>query len=391
MDLKVIQDNILKLGADGWLFCDIGNRDKIAYEILGIENKMTTRRWFYLIPSIGTPIKLVHRIEQYKLDNLPGEKRLYTSWVELHNELRSLLSNTKNLFMQYSPLNNLPLVSFVDAGTIELINSFGAKVLSSADIVQICKSKLDEVRIKMHALAGEKIQRIKDDAFALVKDSILKNAEITEYDVQQFILQEFKKEGITCEDEFPIVAVNEHAANPHFCPEKENSYIIRKSDRLLIDIWGKIDSPMGVYYDITWCGHVGTNPSEEYLKIFNIVKEAREVAKNFINENVKKNKQIYGWEVDKACRDYIAKMGYGDYFIHRTGHSIDSDVHGSGVNLDNLETKDDRMIISGSCFSIEPGIYKDDIGVRSEIDVLVNEDSILVFGEEQQELITMDL
>jgi len=382
---RAIQDN----EGDGWLFFDIHHRDTIAYQILGLDlERFTTRRWYYFIPKKGMPMKLVHRVEQGRLDTLPGNTVVYVGWKELHEQLKSLLDGSRRIFMQYSPMNNIPMVSCVDAGTVELIRSFGKDVLSSAELVQFFEARLDDAGAASHRAAGMKVQRIKDDAFQLIIRSIKANRRITEYDVQQFILAEFDRENLTCDGSPPMVGVNQHAADPHFEVSPTGSSIIKEDDRVLIDLWARENLPQGIYYDITWCGFMGRKPDEEYRHLFEIVATARSRTKQFIAQRIAGRQPVYGWEADDACRNYIAERGYGDFFLHRTGHSIHRSVHGNGANLDNLETKDERQIIWGSCFSIEPGIYKDGVGVRSEIDVLVDgQGNVSVVGPEQDKLI----
>lgn len=389
MNLDKIQRDILHFGGDGWLFCDIENRDKIAYRILNIDsNILTTRRWFYFIPMNGEPVKIVHKIEKMRLDSLPGRTLTYVRWQELHNLISKILVGHNRIFMQYSPLNNLPLISFVDAGTVDLVRSFGIEVVSSADLIQIYEARLDEEQISLHVDAGHKVQKIKNQAFNFIGDSVKKGVPITEFDVQSYILQQFEIESLTCEGLNPIVAVNEHAADPHFEPTVNNSFTIKYGDRILIDLWAKIDTPKGIYYDITWCGYVGDRVSKEYIRLFQIAVEARNKAKQFILDSFNAGKIIYGWEVDDVVRNIMKHNKLEDFIIHRTGHSIHTSVHGNGANLDNLETKDDRRIIAGTCFSIEPGIYKEGIGVRSEINVLVdNLGDVRIVGEEQEHLI----
>ncbi|MGA2067059.1 MAG: M24 family metallopeptidase [Thermoguttaceae bacterium] len=382
---RAIQDN----EGDGWLFFDIHHRDTIAYQILGLDlERFTTRRWYYFIPKKGMPMKLVHRVEQGRLDTLPGNTVVYVGWKELHEQLKSLLDGSRRIFMQYSPMNNIPMVSCVDAGTVELIRSFGKDVLSSAELVQFFEARLDDAGAASHRAAGMKVQRIKDDAFQLIIRSIKANRRITEYDVQQFILAEFDRENLTCDGSPPMVGVNQHAADPHFEVSPTGSSVIKEDDRVLIDLWARENLPQGIYYDITWCGFMGRKPDEEYRHLFEIVATARSRTKQFIAQRIAGRQPVYGWEADDACRNYIAERGYGDFFLHRTGHSIHRSVHGNGANLDNLETKDERQIIWGSCFSIEPGIYKDGVGVRSEIDVLVDgQGNVSVVGPEQDKLI----
>jgi len=392
MDLATIQQKIRESDADGWLFYDVHHRDPIAYRVLGLDiSKMTTRRWYYFIPATGTPQKLVHRIESGRLAPLPGQTRSYVSWRELHDGLRAMLGYSRSVLMQYSPLCALPVVSMVDAGTVELVRSFGKEVLSSADLVQFFQARLTEEEIALHASAGRKVQRIKDDAFRRIFDALAAGQAISEHDVQQFILGEFEKEHLTCDGNPPIVAVNEHAADPHFDLTAATSVAIRPNQRLLIDLWARENVPEGIYYDITWCGYTGSRPEPEYRELFGIVVRARDVVREFIAARLRSGQKLCGWEADDACRQVIAQAGYGEYFIHRTGHSIHGTVHGNGVNLDNLETRDERQIGPGACFSIEPGIYKGPVGVRTEIDVVIDHrGQVVVFGDQQRELILAD-
>lgn len=392
MNVNDIQRAIRDNNGDGWLFFDIHHRDILAYRILGLDlERMTTRRWYYFIPRDGTPTKLVHRVEQGRIGTLPGNTVMYIGWRELHEKLRGLLDGSQRVFMQYSPMSNIPMVSCVDAGTVELVRSFGKEVLSSAELVQSFEAGVDEVGAALHRAAGAKVQRIKDDAFRLIVQSIKTSRRITEYDVQQFILAEFNKEHLTCDGSPPMVGVNEHAADPHFEVSATDSSAIRENDRLLIDLWARENVPEGIYYDITWCGFMGKKPPDEYQRRFDIVVKARDLTKQFIADRIASRQPVYGWEADDVCRRYITDQGYGDFFLHRTGHSIHRSMHGNGANLDNLETKDERRIIWGSCFSIEPGIYKEGLGVRSEIDMLVdNQGNVSVIGPEQSRLIVLE-
>jgi Xaa-Pro aminopeptidase len=324
---------------------------------------------------------------------LPGDTVIYVGWKELHEKLRRLLDGRRRVFMQYSPMNNIPMVSCVDAGTVELIRSFGNEVLSSAELVQFFEARVDDAAARSHRSAGAKIQRIKDDAFELIKKSLNANRRVTEYDVQRFILDEFDREHLTCDGSPPMVGVNEHAADPHFEVSPHDSTPIRSNDRVLIDLWARENSPEAIYYDITWCGYMGKQPDAEYQKVFDIVVAARNATRRFIAERIAAGRAVHGWEADDVCRNHVAQHGYGDFFVHRTGHSIHKEVHGNGANLDNLETKDERRLIPGSCFSIEPGIYmyEKGIGVRTEIDVLLDDrGNVEVFGPEQEKLILLE-
>ncbi len=386
----MIQKEIRKQGMDGWLFYDFHNRDAMAYRILNLEfNKFTSRRWYYFIPAEGEPQKLVSAVEPTKLDSLPGKKAIYRSWDDQHHLTKELLKGFSKIAMQYSPNNNIPYVSMVDAGTVELIRSFGAEIISSANLVQIFEAVIDEKGYQAHLQAGVKVQKIKDEAFDLIRKKIKTNEPISEYEVQQFIIKRFSDEGLTDDGDHPIVGVNDHPADPHFEPTVQNSYNIKKGDTLLIDLWARIDHEDGIYYDITWCAFIGDNPPAKYQEIFKVVRNARNAARDFIRGKFAKGEKCYGFEVDDVCRGVIKKAGYGDYFVHRTGHSIGHEVHGNGVNIDNFETKDERELVPGICFSIEPGIYlSGEMAARSEINVFVTKErEVVVAGKEQEELI----
>jgi len=392
MDLDRIRKAIKEKNIDGWLFYDFHHRDLMAYQILSLDStKFTTRRWFYYIPADGEPVRIVSAVEAKKLDSLPGSKEVYRSWQDLHRILKDTLADTVKVAMQYSPENNIPYVSVVDAGTVELIRSFGITVVSSADLVQTFEAVIDQAGYHAHLEAGEKVQKIKDEAFELVRKKVSEGEPITEYEVQQYIVKRFEEEGLTDDGDHPIVGVNDHPADPHFEPTEENTYTIKKGDTLLIDLWAKKNDETGIYYDITWCGYVGENPPEKYVEIFNTVRDARNAARDFIRERFAKNEPCYGYEVDDVCRKVVEDAGYGQYFVHRTGHSIGREVHGNGVHIDNLETKDERQLVPGICFSIEPGIYlPGEMAVRSEINVFITESrEVVVAGDEQEELILL--
>ena len=389
MDVKVIQKAVRDAGFDGWLFCDFHNRDAIAYRILGLDfEKFTSRRWFYLVPASGDPVRLVSRVEPSRLDALPGEKRFYLSWRDLAEELEKLVHG-RFVAMQYSPDDAIPYVSLVDAGMLDLVRGAGARVGSSADLVQIFEAIIDDGGYESHVEAGRLIHAIKDEAFALIRDSIDNGREITEYDVQRFIIRRFGEDGLDCMGEFPIVGVNGHPSDPHFEPTPANTVAIRQGDTVLIDLWAKLARPGAIFYDITWVGFVGTTPPEEYVRIFQCVRDARKAAVEFVRERFARHQQCFGYEVDDACRSVIQAAGYGEYFIHRTGHSIGVNVHGNGVNIDNLETRDLRRLVPGICFSVEPGIdLAGRMAVRSEIDVFIKKDgTVEVSGPQQEELI----
>jgi Xaa-Pro dipeptidase len=395
MDVKQIQKALRDAKVDGWLFYDFHNRDPIAYKVLGLDfGKFTSRRWFYFIPASGEPVRMVSKVEPAKLDALPGEKRYYLSWTELRETLRSILgSKPRTIAMQYSPMNAIPYVSTVDAGTAELVGSLGHSMVSSADLVQRFEAVLDEKAFESHVEASALIYRIKDEAFQLIETKLKNGSTVTEFDVQQFIVRRFDECGLDCMNEFPIVGVNDHPANPHFEPTKINAYTIKKGDTILIDLWAKMKKTGSVFADITWCGFAGDRPSEKYRRIFDAVRDARNAALAFVRERFSTGRPCQGWEVDEACREVVIRSGFGDFFIHRTGHSIGENVHGNGVHMDNLETRDERGLIPGICFSIEPGIYlQDEMAVRTEIDVFITpEGKVTVQGEPQEKLVLLSV
>ena len=387
-----IQAELAKAGIDGWLFFDFHNRDPISYRILGLEfGKFTSRRWFYLVPKSGQPVKLVSAVEAGKLDALPGEKRVYRSWRELLDHLRGMLDGLSTVAMQYSPRGDVPYVSIVDAGTVELVRAAGVEVVSSAPLVQVFEAVLTPEQLESHVKAGEKIHRIKDEAFALVSQKVRGGHVITPYDVQQFIVRRFEEEGLTCQGEYPIVGTNEQPADPHFEPTPENARPIKLGDTLLVDLWAKLKEPNAVFYDITWCAFVGENPPAKYSEIFRLACQARDAALALVQERFAQGQPLAGYEVDDAARQVIEKAGYGPYFVHRTGHNIGTEVHGNGANLDNLETRDNRLLVPGLCFSIEPGIYlPGEMAVRTEINVFITHDGKpQVYGPIQKELVLL--
>ena len=390
MSIENIQKLLIEKELDGWLFYDFHNRDIIAYRILGLDHtKLTSRRWYYYIPAKGEPTKLVSAVEKTKLDTLPGNKKVYKNWEQQYAFINDTLGTPKKIAMQYSPKNNILYISLVDAGTMEIIKGFGHTIVSSADLVQAFEAIIDEAGFKLHLNAGKKIDIIRAEAFKEIRRCINNNIKLTEYELQQFIVKKFDENNLTCDNHFPIVGVNEHPADPHFEPTPENSYVIKEGDMVLIDLWAKEKVDKGIYYDITWCGYVGNNPPEKYVKIFNIVKEARDSAVEFVQNKFNKNEPCFGWEVDNVARGVIKKAGFGEYFVHRTGHSIGEEVHGNGVNIDNFETKDTRQLVPGICFSIEPGIYlENEMAVRLELNMFITFDNkAIVTGEKQTELV----
>jgi Xaa-Pro aminopeptidase len=391
MDLSTIQKALSEAGVDGWLFCDFHHRDQMAYKILGLDSdSLTSRRWFYFLPTEGQPVKLSHKVEPRKLDSLPGDQQLYLAYTELHEKLAAAVRGKKTIAMQYSPMNNIPYVSVVDAGTIELVRSFGVEIVSSADLVQQFDAVTGEDGYRSHCETGTKVHAIKDEAFKGMDDALRKGQQITEYDVREFILSRFEQEGLTADGSIPIVGFNDHPADPHFEPTKEIAHTLHHGDTILLDLWARRQDPPGVYYDITWCGFAGQEVPMMYGEIWGVVTKARDAGLDFVRRHFDDGRPCHGWEVDDAVRTVVKEAGFGEHFLHRTGHSIGvSDVHGNGANLDNLETKDERLLVPGTCFSIEPGIYLEGrMAVRTEIDVYITpQGQVEVFGPIQKDLL----
>ena len=377
-------------GIDAWLFFDFHNREPIAYRVLGIPMKFCSRRWFYVVHASGRLVKVVSAVESTKIDNLPGEKIVYRSWRRMHEALKEALGDAETVAMQYSPEGAIPYVSTVDAGTVEVIRSLGLNVVSSANLVQQFDAVLTPEQYEDHLKAAAACYEVKDLAFSFIDQAIKNDKKITEYDVAHFILDEFERRGMTTDDEVPIVGVDGHPADPHFEPTPENALPIVRGSKVLIDLWARFKHEDAIYGDITWCGYVGNNPPEKYVEIFDVVVRARDAGVAFIQQRLKESKKVAGWEVDDVVRKVVEDAGYGEYFVHRTGHNIHHAVHGNGANIDNLETKDERLLVDGLCFSIEPGIYLPDLmAVRTEIDVCIRDGKAIVSGPMQKELILL--
>jgi Xaa-Pro dipeptidase len=389
MRLAEIQAALREEGLDGWLFFDHHRRDPLAYRVLQFTpGTAVTRRWYYLIPAQGEPRGLSHRIEAETLKTLPGAQTLYAGWQDMVEGLRQMLSGTRRVAMQYSPQCAVPYVSMVDAGTVELVRELGVEVVSSADLIQYFESRWTTGQLEAHVEAGRRVDRIRAEAFRRVSARLTAREPVTEWEMQQFILTRFREEGLFT-DHGPDVAVNANASNPHYEPKQDACSEIRAGDLVLMDMWAKLDRPDGVYYDITWVGYCGAHPPAAIEKVFGVVKEARDKAIRCVSDAVAAGRLVRGFEVDEAARAHIREAGYGDFFFHRTGHSIGTEVHGTGANMDNLETHDRRKIIPWTCFSIEPGIYLPEFGIRSEVDVFVDERSARVTGEMQERILTL--
>ena len=382
---KVLRDEKL----DGWLFFDHHQRDPLAYRILKLNPSRTvTRRWYYLIPAQGEPRGLVHAIESGVLAGLPGKIQIYSSWAAQVDGLKSLLAGCRRVAMQYSPNCAIPYVSLVDAGTLELVRGTGVEVVTSANLVQLFEARWTAEQLEMHLEAGRRVDRIRAEAFQTIGTALKANRTINEWQVNRFIREGFEKSGMVT-DHGPIVGVNANMSNPHYEPGPEGSREIRKGDAVLIDMWAKLDRPAAVFYDITWTGYCGANPQSAIQNVFQIVRDARDRAVERVQAAVRNKEGIHGFDVDDAARGYIKEKGFADYFVHRTGHSIGEEVHGTGANMDNLETHDERKIIPGTCFSIEPGVYLPEFGIRSEVNVYVSANEARVTGESQQKLVAI--
>jgi Xaa-Pro aminopeptidase len=385
--LEQIQEQLGRQELDGWLFFDHHHRDPLAYRVLGFEpSQHVTRRWYCLIPAQGAPKKLVHRIESKMLDEVAGETRVYSSWGEQTSELAGLLTGCKRVAMQYSPQCAIPYVSMVDAGTVELIRSMGVEVVTSAELIQFFEARLDQAGLDSHLAAGRLVDQVRAEAFEFIGEHLRAGRAFCEWDVAEFVRGRFEAEGLYTESG-PIVAVNAHAADPHYEPQASGSSPIRAGDLVLLDMWAKLKSPGAVYYDITWTGYCGETVPDEIKRVFEVVRDARDAAIKRVEDAFAKGATLRGYEVDDAARNAIRAAGFGDKFVHRTGHSIAVEVHGNGANMDNLETHDTRVVIPWSCFSIEPGVYLDRFGIRSEINIFIDDKGPRVTGQIQREML----
>ncbi|MEG9430690.1 M24 family metallopeptidase [Terriglobus sp. ADX1] len=391
MDVVKVQEALKQAGVDGWLFYDHHVRDPLAYRILGLDPSMhITRRWFYFIPAKGEPRKLNHRIEAGKLDTLPGERVLYSTWQEMESALEQMLKGSTRIAMQYSPRNAVMYVAMVDAGTIEVLNGMGKEIVSSANLVSRFEAVLTEHQVETHYIAQRKIDRILEDAWREI-GSRVRGAGTDEFAMVEFLQAELAKEGLVWEHG-PNVSVGPNAADSHYEPVAGKSSSIERGSFVLIDIWGKLkDDPSAVWYDITWTGVVDRDPTELEGRVFRTVVEARDAAIRLVEQRFAAEKPVAGWEPDAAARQVIVNAGFGQWFTHRTGHNIGTELHGAGAHLDNFETHDERLILPMTCFSVEPGIYlppgPECFGVRSEIDMLTKPGSAVVTGKIQRELV----
>ena len=378
--ISEVQEQLRKTNIDGWLLYDFQGLNPIAKKLLGLTGHLLTRRWYYWVPKQGPPAILCHRIEQHSFSALTGRPYIFKSWAEMHEGLQVILQGHETVAMEYSPQCSIPYVSRIDAGTVETIKDLGKKVVSSANLVQYFEARWSDEQFQMHQEASRLLLQILFDGFREVSHAIKRGRNITEFTVQQDLLDKYRQHSLISFSP-PIVGVNENSGNPHYEPKKEASRSIKSGDLLLIDLWAKLQKANAVYADYTWVGYAGEMIPENYLRIWELVKGARDAALNFVRKNYLEGVRIQGWQVDSVARDIISREGYGEYFVHRTGHSIGEEDHGNGANMDSLETKDERLLIPHTCFSVEPGIYLNDFGIRSEVNVYLNDSEVIVTGE----------
>jgi Xaa-Pro dipeptidase len=385
IDLAAIQKSIKEFGFDGWLLYDFRASNVLALRVLGIApSDAGSRRFFYFIPANGTPQKLVHRIEQAALDHLPGDKTVYLTWQALEQGVQKILGSARIVAMEYSPRNGNPYISRVDAGTIELVRSFGVDVRSSGNLISYFESRWSDAQWEMHLEADRLNQAAFDLAWKLIADSVRAGKTLRETDVQDRVMQYYADHKMTTYHA-PIVGVGPHAGDPHYAPQRGSDSEIKAGDFVLLDMWAKMDRPKAVYSDLTRVGFVGDSVPEKFEKIFRIVAAARDASIACVKEAFAAGRPIAGGTVDDASRKVIVDAGYGEYFVHRTGHNIGEETHGNGTHIDNLETREDRLLLPSTCFSIEPGIYLPEFGVRSEVNVFIDSNrTVHVTGGLQQ-------
>jgi len=389
LPIAAVQRALKDEGFDAWLLYDFHGSNPIATRVAGLDRtgKMATRRWYYVIPASGEPRGLVHAIERHNLDELPGVKRPYSGRQQLDTGLKELLDGLKRVAMEYSPGNNIPYLSRVDAGTIEAVRQLGIDVVSSGDLVQRFEAVWSDAVYQTHVAASDRLYQVKDRAFELIRDRVRARAALNEHEVQQRMVGWFEELGL--KPELPNVSAQENAGNPHYMPPETGSRSIGPNELVLLDLWGKLRSPGAVFADITWVGYTGAAVPDEYARAFAAARDGRDAAIELVRSSTADGGDLRGWQVDRACRDVIDRAGFGALFIHRTGHSLGEEVHGNGVHMDDYETKDDRRLIPGTGFTIEPGVYTERFGVRTEINMFVGEREARVTGALQKEIVNI--
>ena len=390
LSIPAVQSALKEDGLDGWVLYDFHGSNPIARRLTGLDmaGKMTTRRWYYVIPASGEPQKLVHAIEPFNLDHLPGGKTIYSQRDTLASGLEHVLGGLKRVAMEYSPGNAIPYISRVDAGTVEAVRKTGAEVVSSGDLVQRFEAVWSADALTTHRTASDALYRIKDRAFDFVRDARKQGRTLTELDVQSAMTGWFGDEGLVT-DAPPVVAAQENAGNPHYMPTAAKARAIGANEVVLLDLWGKLPQPGAVFADITWVGFTADQVPERYVRAFNAARDARDAAVTLVQDAVSAGRELRGYEVDRACRAVIERAGFGSQFIHRTGHSLGTEVHGNGVHMDDYETHDERRLIPGTGFTIEPGVYGKEFGVRTEINMFIGEREATVSGPLQREFVLL--
>ncbi len=390
LDIDAVQEALRRDGLAGWLIYDFHGINAVARALFSLSDYHITRRWFYFIPSSGEPTLLAHAIERTSYPSLPGRMLLYAGLQQMQQRLRELLPVTGQIAMEYSPMNDVPTVSYVDAGMIELLRTFGVHIVTSANLIQEFQAKWSAEQLRSHIAAAQVVHEAQREAFKMIETALQARKSINEYEVQQFILRQFAAANCIT-DSAPIVAVNANASNPHYAPSSSVHSPIRPGDVILIDLWAKQKTPRAVFADITWMGFAGAEPPDRVQHVFNTVRQARDRGVDFLRQNWQAGRPVKGFEIDQVVRQYITEASFGDYFVHRTGHSLGAEVHANGVNIDSYETRDSRAIIPGVAFSIEPGIYLPEFGVRSEINVYVGNSGPEIHTEPQRELVTLQV
>lgn len=378
-------------GIDGWLLYDFHGLNPIAAEVTGVNRQgghLATRRWYYLVPAAGEPRALVHAIESRALAHLPGTAERYAGREQLEAGLTRLLAGMRRVAMEYSPECAIPYVARVDAGTVELVRRLGVDVVSSGDLVQRFAAVWGEPEVATHRRASDALHRVKDRAFEAITRRTRDGVPTTEYDIQQLMAGWFADEGLVS-DSAPMVSVGANAGNPHYLPTRQQSHPIGPEDLVLLDLWGKLDQPGAVFADITWVGFTGGRVPDRYASAFAAVAGARDAAAALVEQRSRGGVPLEGWEVDRAASTVLRDAGYGAHILHRTGHSLGENVHGNGVNMDDYETHDDRRLLPGSGFTIEPGLYFSDFGVRSEINMIVAAGDAVVTGPRQAAILAL--
>jgi Xaa-Pro aminopeptidase len=391
LDIGAVQSALLADGIDAWLLYDFRGLNSIAADLVGINRQgghLATRRWFYLIPASGEPRGLVHAIERRSLAHLPGTTDLYAGRDQLEDGIRRLLQGSRRVAMEYSPKCSIPYVSRVDAGTIELVRAAGAEIVSSGDLIQRFASVWDRAAIATHEEAAKKLYRIKDRALDRIAQRTRDRVPTSEYDIQQLMAGWFREEGLVTDSD-PNVSAEENAGDPHYVPTASSSRAIHGDELVLLDLWGKLDRPGAVFADITWMAFTGRAVPERYVRAFAAVAAARDAAITLVRSAAAAGQELRGWQVDRAASSVLKRAGYGDRILHRTGHSLGESVHGNGVNMDDYETHDDRRLLVGTGFTIEPGVYFEDFGVRSEINMIVGPRDATVTGPVQTEIVAL--